>query len=172
MEVPMPTPNPFRYDKSVLETQTCLLPNNSCLPNNFHYLSTYLGVDPSGWLYRWLAMEDQEFTACLSDRFVSSYISYCLHTYHFENILPPTICYTIKINFDYRLDPTPPTATPLPPTCTRLSPALVASPLAEATAPTALHRCKWSEDVKFVTLASGSLHTNLHDFLASDPWLC
>ena len=52
----MAMPDPFRYEKpvntisllTVLETQTPLLPNNSCLPNNFHYLSTYLGVDPSG----------------------------------------------------------------------------------------------------------------------------
>jgi hypothetical protein len=115
MEVPMATPDPFRYEKpvntisplTVLETQKRLLPNHSCLPNNSYSLSTYLGVDLLGWLYRWLAMEDQEFTACLSDRFVLSYISYCLYTYHFENILPPTICYTMSITGRTLLLPRP-----------------------------------------------------------------
>lgn len=39
-------------------------------------------------------------------------------------------------------------------------------------APTVLHRCKWSEDFKVVTLASGGIHRNLHDMLPSELWVC
>ena len=101
--------------------------------------------------WQWRTRSSQH--ACWTGMWYHTYHIVCIHTILQTSSLPPYATPS-KYFFGYRSDPTPPTATPLPPTCTRLSPALEASPLAEATAPTVLHRCKWSEDFKFVTIAS------------------